>query len=110
MKKLVLATLLAVSSFAHAEFLDGNDLYSRLTSSSRVSEMYAIGFIVGVHDASSNSVCTPDTITVGQLADTVRVRLGRWPEHRHLSAWSLVFAIIQDVWPCPSKLPNGGRL
>jgi hypothetical protein len=41
---------------------------------SDVNRAFALGYVIGVHDALSGiAVCTPDSITKGQVRDFVRI-------------------------------------
>jgi Rap1a immunity proteins len=103
--KRFIAVVFVVPAIAHAEFWSGNDLYTRLTSSDPVSQMLALGYIVGAADATTNvSICPPRGIaTTGQTKDIVYQFLTAHPETRHYSADSLVNFALKQIWPCADK-------
>ncbi len=47
-----------------------------------------------------NTLCIPDGVTKGQLADAVKMYLGANPSRRHLDAGSLVPEALQRSFPC----------
>ena len=112
-KFLALAALV-ISTSANAAFLDGNDLYERLTdykretSRSLVSASMAFGFVVGVADTwngqagakSGYMFCLPKNVKAGQLVDVVLEYLRTNPADRHYSAGSLVQASFDSAFPC----------
>ena len=104
MKKLILASLLAMSSVANASYYSGNQLFNKMTSADTVDKMFALGYIAGVHDAMEGvAVCAPQGVTLGQLSDVVLKKLRSIPEHRHNSADSLVFMALSEAFPCKNK-------
>lgn len=104
MKRLLVASLLAVSSVANATYYTGNELFNKLTSKDTIDKMFALGYIAGVHDAMEGvAVCAPQGVTLGQLNDVVLRKLRAIPEHRHNSADSLIFAALSEAFPCKNK-------
>ena len=105
MKKLLVA-LLMVPSMAHAEFVSGNDLLSRLKSSEYMDKMYGLGYVLGVFDAGQHiRHCAPNGngINAGQIQDMVQQYLEQNPSLRNMAADLLVTDAIRRVWPCKSK-------
>jgi hypothetical protein len=108
MKHIITALALVASTAASAEFFTGNDLLNRLQSSEPTKQVMALGYIAGVSDfGQSNSHCTPDGVSLGQLRDIVQQSLVNYPSLRHLDASLLVTAALMETWPCPKK---GGSL
>jgi len=101
MKKLLIA-LAFTSTFAHAEFLDGNDLLSKMTdSASQNNRAIAFGYIAGVFDAGLGVAhCAPLTVTLKQVSDVVRIALEASPTDRHRAGDLLVVRAIKTAWPC----------
>ena len=96
-------------SYSSGFFVTGNNLLSRLESSSIGDNMYGVGYVLGVHDALNGAVfCTPKNATVGQLVDTVLVGLKSAPTVRHNNADLLVASIFKAVFPCEAKAVDGG--
>ena len=100
MKKIIAIISLAASFAAHAEFKDGNTLFSEMTGSTN-QRMNAIGYITGVTDVLSGvTVCAPSTVTAGQLFDMVKQYLEEQPQVRHYTADALVYRVLTRAWPC----------
>ena len=100
MKKLLILAACCLTLPAHAEFKDGNRLYSEMTGSTN-QQMNAIGYIAGVTDALSGvAVCAPASVTAGQLFDMVKQYLEDQPQVRHFTADALIYRVLTKVWPC----------
>ena len=103
MKKLLVA-LLMVPAVAHAGFLDGNELFKRMTSSDVTDRIHALGYVVGVYDAyESDNHCAPSGVTAGQVRDVVKLYFDRNPEVRNYQADILIRDALRRVWPCAKK-------
>lgn len=103
MKKL-LAGLLLVPMMAHASFMDGNKLLSRLESNTDLENTYAWGYVVGVYDSYSSGICTGGGVTVKQISDVVHKYLKDNPAQRNLDASVLVLVALGTAFPCqPQK-------
>ena len=97
-----LISLLMVCSTAQAQFQSGNDLHKDIHDSSPQSNMYALGYIVGVTDAFiGTAICIPQGVSQGQLMDVVKNFLNRAPQARNLPANVLVMVAVEEHWPCP---------
>jgi hypothetical protein len=109
MKRLLLT--LAFVGPAHAEFVDGNKLLSRIDNSSSYYEQgAAMGYIMGVADTGLGILhCAPPNVTAGQLQDMVRNYLINVPAQRHQSADILINRVLKATWPCPDR-PAGRPL
>jgi hypothetical protein len=106
MKKL-LAALLFVPALAHASFLSGNELLSRMNGSS-MEQIHALGYVQGVVDAYTYLfICPPNQITAGQVRDMIKNYLTNLPAQRHKAADVLIREALVSVWPC--KQNNSGR-
>jgi hypothetical protein len=107
MKKL-LASLLFVPCMASAEFMSGNNLYSKMNGDFG-DKMLALGFVQGVFDVYVNvTICPPNNITVGQVSDMVRGYFDNNPSIRHKTAESLINQALKQAWPCSSQNNRGG--
>lgn len=105
MKKFLVA-LLMVPSMASAEFLSGNDLYTRMTGSEIGWRMYALGYVVGVYDVGVHIHFCPASetgITAGQVRDIAEQFLAANPGLRDKNAYMLVRESFRQVWPCPNR-------
>ena len=105
MKKLI--TLLAlICGSAQAQFYSGNELWSRLNSSSDtyVPQAYAAGFIAGVADSYDGMLfCIPARTTIEQTKDVTYRYLSANPQTRQQGAAGLVILAFMNAWPCPKK-------
>lgn len=102
MKKLLVATLLSVAatSVYPSEFESGNTLYSKLIGD-QTDRLVGMSYIVGIHDAlASLTICSPEGVTKGQLADMMRNWLANNPSLRHQPASVLVNRALSGIWPC----------
>jgi hypothetical protein len=109
MKHLIIAALIAAPA-AHAEFLSGNQLLTRIDSAEIAQQGVALGYVMGVHDSlRSVTHCSPPDITSGQLRDMVRQYLVNNPQNRHLAADSLVGHVLKSVWPCKNQGNSNSR-
>lgn len=109
MKKL-LVVLLMVPAMAHAEFMTGNQLHSKLNSSEVSERIQALGYIQGVFDAGQHyRHCAPDNIgiTAGQVRDIVLNYLNAKPSVRNFTADLLIIDALKQIWPCANQ--NKGR-
>ena len=110
MKKLLIA-LLMIPALVRAEFLTGNDLYQKLTSTSVVDKMYALGYVVGVYDVNVHITICPraeNVITAGQVQDITIQYLTLNPGQRHRNAEVLVRDALKQVWPCANRQSGRG--
>ena len=110
MKKLLIA-LLMVPAMARAEFLTGNELYQKMTSTDHGDRMYAMGFVVGAYDIGVHVFFCPRTeqgITVGQVQDIVRNYMAANPGQRNRTAEFMVREAFKEIWPCANRTPGRG--
>ena len=109
--RLLPAVLLALLPLAaQAGYDSGNRLYEDCASENYFNRGYCGGYITGVVDTIEtlqksgglprNTLCIPDGVTKGQLADAVKMYLGANPSRRHLDAGSLVPEALQRSFPC----------
>ena len=103
MKKLI-AALLMVPMVAQAGFVTGNDLLRRMKAEEAYERMYALGFVLGVHDSfDGESICSGQQVTAGQTRDVVKKYLEENPAQRDLSAYILVLVALAKAFPCPKS-------
>jgi hypothetical protein len=104
MKKLIAAVALCATTMAHAGFLTGNELLTRMKDSSVVPQMVAMGYVIGIADAmDQSSHCLPDGVTMGQVRDVVKQFLEVTPEVRHRPAELIVYVVLKNTWACAEK-------
>lgn len=103
-----LAAAVAVSNaHAQSEFESGNSLYAKLTGD-QADRLMAMSYIVGIHDAyAAITICAPDGITKGQLADMIRNLLANNPAQRHRPASILINDSLSKLWPCKNNKSQG---
>lgn len=110
MKRLCIAAVAAVCLNAHAEFYNGNDLLSKMQSTETIERGLALGYVMGVFDATrSIAHCPPDGITAGQVRDMVRQYLEANPGSRHIVADVQVVHVLKQAWPCAQRQQRGGQ-
>lgn len=104
MKRFLLSIGACVCLSAHAgTFWDGNKLHSKLQSNT-MDQMQALGYIMGVSDAvDTEIICSPNTVTAGQMHDIMKQYLENNPAVRHFPADTLVKVVLSRVWPCEKK-------
>ena len=104
MKKQIASIVLAMCSVAQAgTFWDGNKLYGKLQGNN-MEQMQALGYVMGVSDAEDTAtICSPNTVTSGQMFDIVKQYLENNPTVRHYPADMLVKIVLGRVWPCEKK-------
>lgn len=107
----ILIALLLAPKKADAEFLSGNDLLQRQSSSDTVERISAMGYVMGVFDVYLNvTFCAPNTVTAGQVNDMVKNYLSNNPAIRHRTAESIINEAFKQVWPCKRSNGNGGQI
>lgn len=109
MKKLLIGLML-IPSLARAEFLSGNELYSKLTGTSLMEKMYALGYVTGVYDVGVHVTFCPRTeqgITAGQIQDITINYLAANAGQRHRNAEVLVREALKQIWPCQNRNNKG---
>jgi len=101
--KILPTILLALSLSAHAEFVDGNKLYSWLNGD-EMEQLVGKGYVAGVFDAfHGTGHCAPANVTLKQVDDMTKIFLRSDPANRHESASLLVLVMLDRYWPCPKK-------
>lgn len=66
----------------------------------------AMGFVAGVHDAvEGRTVCSPDTVTLGQLAAIVEKYLTDNPIMWDMSALDVIELALSKAYPCKGTKP-----
>jgi hypothetical protein len=106
MKKL-LAALLFAPTLAHASFMSGNEVLSRMNGNS-MEQIHALGYVQGVVDGYTDLfICPPSNITAGQVRDMVKNYLTNLPAQRHRPADVLIREALSSVWPCKRNNRGG---
>jgi hypothetical protein len=117
--RLLIATLLVtVSSSAHCQFFNGNELFDLCKSAPQTLS----GYVAGVADKSVGDIafvefwaeggtreslkkvvkpfCMAEAVTLGQMRDVVCKYLTDFPQRRHLAGSALVQTALGDAFPC----------
>jgi hypothetical protein len=104
------AAALAATLPAHAGFDTGNRLFEDCSAENYFNRGYCGGYVTGIVDMlealsargviPKNTLCIPEGVTKGQLADVVKKYLGEHPERRHLDAGGLVPEALTASFPC----------
>jgi hypothetical protein len=106
MKKII-AILLCIPTIAMAEFYTGNQLLTKMRSSSTVERSLALGYILGVTDAHHGLThCAPANVTAGQINDMVKQALEEIPSIRNNTADIIIQGVLAVEWPCKDQ-PKG---
>lgn len=104
MKRFLLALLLVFPLAASAEFLDGNQLYAKMGSTTEADRVVAGYYIGGVHDAVRGIlVCDPNNVNMQQIFDLTFAVLRDHPEIRQLTADSIVIRVLAQTFPCKKQ-------
>ena len=121
---LAATAVIATAAKAYAEesgpdvFYTGNVLLERCGSEEDAFYLFCTGYVAGIADHISsdksifpnvssgqywifNDVCSPENVTVGQLAKVWIKWANEHPERLHLAASSLVTEAFAQAWPCP---------
>lgn len=100
----LLGLSIAMADPAHAGFNDGNRALSRCTSTQDHDISYCLGLIAGltdgVLDSTTNVICLPQNVTIGQLRDVLLRHLANNPESRHVGAGAIMFVSLITAFPC----------
>ena len=101
MKQLLLSVAFVATTASAQSYWTGNDL-TRHLGDTGVTRGAAIGYVTGVADVLGYAeiVCTPSSVTTGQMADMVHEALKRSPEIRHLGAHQIVTHTLKTAFPC----------
>lgn len=111
MRQIIIATMIVLSTPAHAEFMTGNLLYNRMVSNERADHLLALGYVMGVFDATNNVAhCggNLENIMSGQARDVAKQFLEANPSTRDLFADVLLRAAFAKAWPCAEKKKGAG--
>jgi len=85
---------------AHAEFFSGQQLLDQLQAPG-MDRLVGIGYVAGIHDLTLGAAqCTPPTVTLGQLVESIRKVLVDMPQVRDRPADQVVIAVLKTTWPC----------
>lgn len=95
MRTAIVFGLLVAATPALGAYFDGNALHE-LCKSDRVSASY---YVLGA-TTDLSGVCAPQSVTVGQVVDTVCVYAHYHKAALALSAFEMTQAAIQTEWPC----------
>lgn len=104
------AGLLFLPAMASAEYMSGNMLYQRMTSTESFERAMALGYVLGVSDVGQNVThCSGSQVTSGQTRDVVKQYLEQNPAFRDMSADVLVVAALGQAFPCAKNQRKGTR-
>jgi hypothetical protein len=107
MPKTITALLALAIGTAHAGYISGNELLSRIDAerTDYIRHSFAQGYITGVVDAhDGDTFCVPDNVRTGQLFDLTRKMLMEYPERRHdTEGATFVLAAMIRAFPCSTR-------
>jgi len=107
----MVTTVLFYPSMAAADIQTGQDLITKLNSTSletaddHLEAMRFVGNILFAWEGKSH--CKPPAATVGQAAAITQKFLNDNPALWHYDAANLVGAALGIAWPCPKKQNTG---
>ena len=109
LKKAVIAVMLTIATMAHAEFIDGNLLLSRMLGDD-LDQVFALAYTVGAAD-SSNGVywCPKGDMKSIEVFNLTKALLIATPTKRNTSADVFVVTALRKVYPCAPKVPAGSK-
>jgi len=105
MKFLIFAIMLITTPIVcMAEYKTGNALKADCESTNLGLQGLCLGYVMGVADAlAKQKICTPSSVTAGQLESITKKYLNEFPERLHYSADSLVADALNKAFPCSGK-------
>ncbi|OYX64370.1 MAG: hypothetical protein B7Y89_01780 [Novosphingobium sp. 32-60-15] len=98
----LVASLAALSTPAHAEWMDGNQLHDTCATPAPLDRAMCLSYVIGVLDGLRylpQPPVTPKGATAGQVRDVVAKYLIDHPEMRDQQARILVRAAVASAWP-----------
>jgi len=101
-----LMAVMAASTGARSQVMDGNKLYDNCSSSRPEANLFCRAYVAGIYDATLEQgyigvkVCAAEGVTVGELEDLVSQYLAAHSAERHLSGASLVTRALAEAYPC----------
>ena len=94
-------------------FINGNKLYSDMSSDEVSLRMASMGYVAGATDMfrvfeaigadmgrTEAIACIPREVSISQTRDVVKVFLENNPQERHNSAASIIGAALEKAFPC----------
>ena len=116
LRALLLSFLLLVtftfigSSPVLSYFCDGNELAQGMREFEKAEQrdpkadlqtaQFYMGFVAGIYDSISGSLCLSDNPTVGQVSKVVARYLDNHPSECGRPAYELVLRALRDAFPC----------
>ena len=107
------ALILGCATNARAFFYDGNKLvadlrqFEKAERSDPATEYQAsasyVGFVLGVHDTISSSLCSSGNLSTRQVTTVVGKHLNEHPADWGKPAHQLVAKALRDAFPCRKK-------
>jgi len=97
-----IAGIAALSTPAHAEWMDGNQLHDTCSTTAPLDRATCLSYVIGVLDGLrylSQPPVTPKGATAGQLRDVVAKYLTDHPEKRDQQARTLIRSAVAEAWP-----------
>jgi len=106
LRNYVISLLFLISANALAAFENGNSIYEKLTSDNPMMRINAMGYIMGVVDATKSepnkniAYCLPSEITKRQINDIVKLFLEMYPEYRSWAGSDVVSISLAAKFSC----------
>jgi len=112
-----MTTLLLLPFLSSAYFYSGNDLRvpvqeyfkaERSDHNTDYSKAYEYrGYALGVYDATSPFLCTPENVTAAQILTVVANYFNNNPHKWHMPAKVIIQSSLFESFPCPAKSLKG---
>ena len=112
MRVLIASVFALACAPAHAEFLNGEALFSMMKSEQETPRHLARAYIAGVHDAQRGvSHCSAEGLSLSDLSAAVQSMLSEAQSLRVLPADVLIGKMLETAFPCSDekKSPSSGH-
>lgn len=105
-----LALGVAQPATAKAPLDTGQEILERCATSDPFNTSWCLGYVRGLMNgyrwldaALGTKSCIPETVTLGQLRDTLVAYARANPQDRHRDSMVLMAGMIAKTWPCGVK-------
>jgi hypothetical protein len=91
---------------AIASYMTGNYILQACASKGTYDYSFCQGYVAGVADLMlsdpkyKNTLCMPDSVTIGQIVDISIITLKQFPNVRHENADGIIGAALLHAFPC----------
>ena len=101
MKTIAALILAATVTYAQAEFIGGDVLYNNLQSTDGANSAAARGYVIGVFDAVSTTLCLPAKVTTGMIIELITKQLELSKDiNKNYSGATIVHYTLKKQYEC----------